>query len=100
MLTDNIATCLTTNSGGVTASYSESHDMWVSSGPNGSGDVHATPTYAGGSCASLSSSQSPFCSDSWSNYLLTSSSTGHSAADDGTDMGAYGPSPVTPGGPA
>ena len=100
VLTDNISTCLTTDSGGVTASYSENHNMWVSSGPSGTGDVHGTPTYAGGGCASLSSSQSPFCADSWSDYLLTSSSVGNNAADDGTDMGAYGSGPVTPGGPA
>jgi hypothetical protein len=100
VITDNIATCLVTDSGGVTASYGESHNMWVSSGPSGSGDLRATPTYAGGSCASLSSSQSPFCSAGWSNYLLASSSAGNNAADDGTDFGAYGPGPVTPGGPA
>jgi hypothetical protein len=40
-----------------------------------------------------------FCSDSWANYLLTASSAGNNAADDGTDVGASGPGPVTPGGP-
>ena len=73
MITDNIATCLVTDSGGHSASYTESHNMWVAGGPSGTGDVHGTPTYQGGSCASLSSSQSPFCSDGWSNYLLASS---------------------------
>ena len=100
VISDNIATCLVTDSGGVSASYSESHNMWVSSGPNGSGDLHSTPAYSGGSCASLSSSQSPFCSEGWSSYLLAASSAGNHAAEDGTDMGAYGPGPVTPGGPA
>ncbi len=98
-ITDNIATCLVTNSGGNSASYTENHNMWVSSGPNGTGDMHSTPTYAGGTCASLTSTQAPFCSDRWSNYLLAASSTGNNAADDGTDLGAYGPGPVTPGGP-
>ncbi len=98
-ITDNIATCLVTNSGGNSASYTENHNMWVSSGPSGTGDMHSTPTYAGGTCASLTSTQAPFCSDRWSNYLLAASSTGNNAADDGTDLGAYGPGPVTPGGP-
>jgi hypothetical protein len=100
VITDNIATCMVSDSGGVSASYSDSHNMWVSSGPSGSGDLRSTPTYAGGSCASLSSSQSPFCSDGWSNYMLAASAAGNNAADDGTDIGAYGPGPVTPGGPA
>ncbi len=98
-ITDNIATCLVTNSGGVTATYTENHNLWVSSGPSGSGDLHGAPTYAVGSCASLTSSTPPFCSDKWSNYLLNSGSLGHHAADDGTDMGAYGAGPTTPGGP-
>lgn len=97
VITDNMSTCLVTNSGGHSATYSENHNLWVSSGPSGSGDLHGAPTYQGGACGSLSSSQPPFCSDSWSNYLLTSGSAGHAAADDGTDMGAYGPGPVTPG---
>jgi hypothetical protein len=95
----NIATCLVTNSGGGSASYAESHNMWVSSGPSGTGDTHATASYQGGSCASMSSSQSPFCSDNWSKYLLSSSSPGYGAADNSTSLGAYGPAPVTPGGP-
>jgi hypothetical protein len=99
-ITDNIATCLVSDSGGNSASYTESHNEWVASGPIGTGDLHGTPTYQGGGCGSLTNSRSPFCSDSWSNYLLTPSSLGHDAADDGTDMGAYGPGPVTPGGPA
>ena len=97
VITDNIATCLVTDSGGHSASYTESHNMWVSSGPSGTGDVHGTPSYQGGSCASLSSSQSPFCSDGWSNYLLASSSSGYTASDTGNAMGAYGPGPVAPG---
>ena len=100
VITDNIASCLVTNSGGNSASFTENHNMWVSSGPSGTGDVHSTPTYAGGSCASLSSSTSPFCSASWANYMLTASSAGNNAADDGTDLGASGPGPVAPGGPA
>ncbi len=69
----------------------------MSSGPNGSGDVHGTRRTPAGPARSLSSSQSPFCSDTWSNYLLTSGSAGHAAADDGTDLGAYGAGPAAPG---
>lgn len=96
-ITNNIATCLVTDSGGHAASYTENHNMWVSSGPRGTGDVHGTPIYRGGSCASLSSSRSPFCADSWSSYLLSSSSSGYTASATGNALGAYGPGPVAPG---
>jgi hypothetical protein len=98
-ITDNIATCLVDNENGNTASYTESYNLWVSSGPSGTGDIHGAPTYQGGACGNLTSSQGPFCSDKWSNYVLTAGSIGYQKADDGTNIGAYGPGPTTPGGP-
>jgi len=98
-LTDNIATGFDNCENGNCRPYTESHNLFVQGGPGGTGDVHGTPAYQGGACGSLTSSTGPFCSEAWSNYLLTASSPGHNAADDGTDMGAYGSGPVTPGGP-
>ena len=98
-LTDNIATGFDNCENGNCRPYAESHNLFVQGGPGGTGDVHGTPAYQGGACGSLTSSTGPFCSEAWSNYLLTASSPGHNAADDGTDMGAYGSGPVTPGGP-
>ena len=99
VLTDNVATGFNNCENGNCRPYTENHNLFIQGGPGGSGDIKATPAYQGGACGNLSSSQGPFCSDSWSNYLLGPSSPGHAAADDGTDMGAYGPGPDTPGGP-
>lgn len=100
VLSDNVATGFDNCENGNCRPYTESHNLFINGGSGGTGDVTGTPVYQGGACGRLTSSQPPFCSDSWSNYLLASDSPGHDAADDGTDMGAYGPGPVTPGGPA
>jgi hypothetical protein len=99
VLTDNVATGFNNCENGNCRPYTESHNLFIQGGPGGAGDVKATPVYQGGSCGSLSSSTGPFCSDEWSNYLLAAGSSGHDAADDSSDMGAYGSGPVTPGGP-
>lgn len=99
VLTDNLATGFDNCENGNCRPYTENHNLFIQGGPGGSGDITGTPVYQGGVCGNLSSTQSPFCSESWSSYLLAASSPGGNAADDGTDMGAYGPGPVTPGGP-
>lgn len=98
-LTDNIATSFNNCENGNCRPYTESHNLFVLGPTSGVGDLRGTPIYRGGACGVLTSSQGPFCPDKWADYLLTAASPGHDAAGDGTDVGAYGTGPVTPGGP-
>lgn len=99
-ITDNVATSISNGSGGGNCVYTADYNLLQKGGGGaGANNIAAAPTYAGGDCGNLTVDPPGKCSAKWSNFLLGQSSKGHAAASDGTDMGAYGPGPVTPGGP-
>jgi len=98
-INDNVATSIGNGSGGGNCTYAASSNDLQQGGGNGSGNIAGAPIYNGGDCGNLSADPPGACGDVWTNFLLKSTSPGHSAADDGTDMGAFGSGPSTPGGP-
>lgn len=98
-ITDNVATSIGNGSGGGNCTYSASFNLLQQGGGNGSGNIAAAPSYVGGDCGNLSADPPGACGGVWGNFILKSTSPGHNAANDGSDMGASGPGPATPGGP-
>ncbi len=98
-INDNVATSISNGDGGGSCTYTADYNLLQQGGGTGTHDIQGAPVYQGGDCGNLTADPPGACSDKWSNFLLTPTSPGHLAADDGMDMGAYGLGPKTPGGP-
>lgn len=99
VIDNNVATSISNDDGGHGCTYTADYNLLQQGGGKGSHNVDGAPKYAGGDCGNLTVDPPGKCSGKWANFLLAPSSPGHHAASDGTDIGASGPGPVTPGGP-
>jgi hypothetical protein len=99
VLNDNVATSISNGDGSGNCTYSADYNLLQQGGGTGAHNIGSAPIYAGGDCGNLTVDPPGKCAGKWANFLLAPTSPGHHAASDGTEMGAHGTGPVTPGGP-
>jgi hypothetical protein len=102
VITDNVAWGIVWSSG-PTPSFTDDYNL-LDGGGGGAGAHDVTvsnPIWRGGANCAINGTTVPPgpCGPVWNNFLLAPGSTGTNAANDGTDMGAFGAGPSTPGGP-
>ena len=99
VINDNVATSISNDDGGGHCTFTGDYNLLPQGGGAGTHNLSGSPVYVGGDCGNLTVDPPGKCAGKWANFMLAPTSPGHLAASDGTDIGAYGTGPVTPGGP-